>query len=270
MKPWMPDWGAMLAEAPEFSVGGADGYVYLIADAHLGDARAAPEPFLAMLGQLPEARAIVFLGDLFKVWLALPKYWNSDVRAVIEGFRRLREAGSEIVFVVGNREYFLPKNPDTAARRGLPFDRIIHEAAVMEWAGRRLGLTHGDLVNREDSQYLKWRRFSRGWPMEAAFRALPGAVARRIASRLERSLANPNQESKLSYPLHGLQAFAGEAMQGLDGYFIGHFHRDEEIRPAGSVAEDGGAVLRILPDWFSTRRVLRLDEKGGMETLEFS
>jgi len=27
--------------------------------------------------------------------------------------------------------------------------------------GRRYGLTHGDLVNRRDAQYLRWRRFSR-------------------------------------------------------------------------------------------------------------
>ena len=270
MAKWRPDWRLLMETAPHLEVKANAGFVYLIADSHLGDQRSPAEAFLAMLERLPDASLVVFMGDLFKVWLALPKFWDAQARALLAGFERLRASGVPIWFVVGNREYFLPKNLETAARRGLPFDQIVHEAAVMEWAGRRYGLTHGDLVNREDSQYLKWRRLSRGWPMEAAFRALPGAVARRIASGLERSLSNTNQQIKISYPLHELQAFAAEAMDGLDGYFIGHFHRDEEIRPPGSVEGDGGPVLRIAPDWFSTRKVLRLDREGGVETLDFS
>ena len=264
MKPWMPDWGAMLAEAPEFSVGGADGYVYLIADAHLGDARAAPEPFLAMLGQLPEARAIVFLGDLFKVWLALPKYWNSDVRAVIEGFRRLREAGSEIVFVVGNREFLLPRSDAAVQNLGLPFDHVVHGMCVVEWGGRRYGLTHGDVVNRGDRQYLRWRRFSRGPLVSGAFRAMPGPVARGIAVWLEGALARTNREIKIRYPAAEVSAFAQAVTPGLDGFFIGHFHRDETL-PSGT----GRGFLRIVPDWFSKRAVLRLDAGGETALLSF-
>lgn len=270
MAKWRPDWRLLMETAPHLEVEAKGGFVYLIADSHLGDARSPVEDFLPMLERLDDAALVVFMGDLFKVWLALPKFWDDQARALLAGFERLRAGGAPIWFVVGNREYFLPEDPGTAARRGLPFDRIVHQAAVMEWAGRRYGLTHGDLVNREDSQYLKWRRLSRSWPMEAAFRALPGPLARRIAAGLERSLANTNQQIKIAYPLHELQAFAAEAMEGLDGYFIGHFHRDEEIRPPWSVEEDGGPVLRIVPDWFGTRKVLRLDREGGAEVLAFS
>lgn len=267
MAKWRPDWRLLMETAPHLEVEETAGFVYLVADSHLGDDRSPVADFLTMLGRLDDAALVIFMGDLFKVWLAFPKFWDAQARELLAGFERIRAGGVPIWFIVGNREYFLPKTPGTARRRGLPFDRIVHEAAVMEWAGRRYGFTHGDLVNREDSQYLKWRRFSRGWPMEAAFRALPGAVARRIAAGLERSLANTNQEIKISYPLHELQAFAGEAMGGLDGFFIGHFHRDEEIRPMGTT---DGPVLRIVPDWFSTRRVLRLDSEGKVEALDFS
>lgn len=264
MTRWQPDWRAMMELAPELRVDARDGYVYLIADSHLGDRRAPPEAFLAMLERLHEACLLIFMGDLFKVWLALPKYWDRQARALMTGFERIRAGGVPIWFVVGNREFFLPRDAASARARGLPFDAIIHDAAVMRWETRRYGLSHGDLVNRRDAQYLKWRRLARSGAFEAVFRAIPGPLARRIAAGLERTLASTNQEIKITYPAGELEAFAATVLTGLDGYFIGHFHRDEEIRVPGQ-----DAALRIVPDWFSRKRVLRLDREGNAETLAF-
>jgi UDP-2,3-diacylglucosamine hydrolase len=206
----------------------------------------------------------VFLGDLFKVWLALPAFRDRQADALLAGFRRIRARGVPIWFVVGNREFFLPRDPGALPALGLPFDAVIHDAAVLAWAGRRYGLTHGDLVNREDSQYLKWRRLARSRGCEALFRAIPGPLARRIAIRLERSLAATNREIKIRYPRGELEAFAAAVLEGLDGFFIGHFHRDEEIALPGRPA-----TLRIVPDWFSRRTVLRLHPDGTVEPLVF-
>lgn len=262
---WKPDWGKLRAEALEIQLPPkAGGHVYVIADAHLGDARAEPEDFLAMLARLPKARAIVFLGDLFKVWLAPPKFWNAPVRAVMEGFARLREAGVPIVFVVGNREFLLPADAAGAARLNLPFDWVVHGMAVLSWGGRRYGLTHGDLVNREDAQYLRWRGVSRGRILTFLFRAMPGALARAVANRLEASLANTNQAIKIRYPESELRAFAEAVTPGLDAVLIGHFHRDETFPPA-----PGRGYLRIVPDWFSRKTLLRLDPGGAITKLQF-
>lgn len=263
----MPDWTALLRDALQIAVpevpgeppDGA-GFVYLVADSHLGDARATVPEFVAMLGSLPQARAVVFMGDLFQVWLALPKYWDAQARAVLDGFRALQAAGTRTVFVVGNREFFLPRTPEEARARGLPFDAIVPGAAVLTWAGRRYGLTHGDVISLRDTPYLKWRHFSRGRAFEALFRAMPGGVARRIARRLERAMSTTNREIKIQYPAEELQAFARQALPGLDGYFVGHFHRDEAIAAPGQTA-----TLRIVPDWFSRKTVLRLKRSGEVE-----
>jgi UDP-2,3-diacylglucosamine hydrolase len=265
MANWMPNWRAMMARAPEIQLEAADGFVYLIADSHLGDRRAPPGEFLAMLERLEEPRLVVFLGDLFKVWLALPAYWDDQARAVLAGFARLRAAGTHLVFVVGNREFFLPRDPAEARRRGLPFDAIVHDACVVSWGGRRYGLTHGDVVNRRDRQYLRWRRIARSRTLEALFRLLPGRLARRIAERLEGGMAATNQEIKIQYPRDELEAFAQTVLAGLDGFFIGHFHRDETIPVPG-----GAALLRIVPDWHARRTVLRLHRSGAVESLAFA
>lgn len=264
MAGWRPDWRELMANAPEHGLDGEDGFVYLVADPHLDDRRAPPQAFLAMLEGLERARLIVLLGDLFRVWLALPKFWNQGSLSLLAGLRRIRERGTPLWFVVGNRELFLPRDAGSAAARELPFDAIIHDVGVLRWAGRRYGLTHGDLVNREDARYLKWRRLCRGSALEAVFRAMPGALARRVAEALERSLANTNQEIKVSYPRAELEAFAETVLEGLDGFFIGHFHCEETLTPPGSQAS-----LRIVPDWFSMRRVLRLHPDGKVETLGF-
>jgi UDP-2,3-diacylglucosamine hydrolase len=256
----MPDWNALMRDAVTLSLPDGPGYVYLIADSHLGDVRAPGPEFVAMLRGLKDARAIIFLGDLFQVWLALPKYWDASSRAVLEGFRELQASGTRTVFVVGNREFFLPRTQKSARQRGLPFDWIVPGAAVLQWAGRRYGLTHGDLVNRRDAQYLKWRQFSRGLAFEAVFRAIPGGLARRIAQKLERALSTTNREIKIQYPEDELGAFAQTVLPGLDGFFIGHFHRDEVIAVPGQPA-----TLRIVPDWFSRKVLMRLSSDGTIE-----
>jgi UDP-2,3-diacylglucosamine hydrolase len=261
---WRPDWRRLLAEAPEIPVPEGAGALYVVADAHLGDERSAPEPFLRMLSSLPEARMLVFLGDLFKVWLAPPKFWSAPVRDVIAGFRRVRDAGVPIVFVVGNREFLVPAEGAAARQMGLPFDRIVPGMATLRWGTRRYGLTHGDLVNRQDRAYLKWRRFSRGRLMSGLFRSLPGPVARGIASWLEASLARTNRPIKIRYPEEEVRAFAETVTPGLDGFLIGHFHLDITV-PAAR----GRGFLRIVPDWFSRKAVLRLDPDGEMTVLDF-
>ena len=120
MPAWVPDWNAMLREAPEITVPGRSGYVYIVADAHLGDERAPADEFGDMLRRLPQAAMVVFLGDLFKVWLALPRFWDAQVRTVLDSFHEVRGHGTPIVFVAGNREYFLPRTKAEAAIRGLP------------------------------------------------------------------------------------------------------------------------------------------------------
>jgi UDP-2,3-diacylglucosamine hydrolase len=265
---WMPDWTALMQTAPEIALPAAEGDLYVIADAHLGDVRAPAQTFVDLLDTLPQPAGVVFMGDLFKVWLAIPKYWDVQVRSVLAAFRRLRERGVPVVFVVGNREYFLPTSPQRLARSSLPFDHVIHGAGILHWAGRRYGLSHGDLVNRRDSQYLRWRRLSRSPWFEGLFRALPGGVARRIAERLERALADTNQQIKIQYPQDELEAFAatvlGNAALGdLDGFLLGHFHRDETITVPGHRGS-----LRIVPDWFSHKTLLRMHPDGTSNLVE--
>ena len=62
-----------------------------------------------MLERLPQAQVLICLGDLFKVWLAMPKFWTDAHRRVMDAFRMHRDRGSKVVFVAGNREKLVPR-----------------------------------------------------------------------------------------------------------------------------------------------------------------
>lgn len=240
------------------------GFVYLLADPHLGHHKAPGGTFLHHLSQLPQARMLVLMGDLFMVWLAAPKFWDESIRAVIAGLATLREQGTRIVMVAGNRDYLLPRDGEKARSMGLPFDEVVHGAGLLHWGGRRIGITHGDLVNREDHQYLRWRHYSRSAPVSLLFRAMPGFAANALAKRLERSLAGTNREIKIQYPASELAAFAGVVTEAVDSFYIGHFHLDRIILPPQS-----RTPLRIVPDWLSSKSVLRIDAQGEESLLSF-
>ncbi|MDH4225995.1 MAG: hypothetical protein OEW12_10155, partial [Deltaproteobacteria bacterium] len=253
-------WDELMEDAVSRPLEG-DGYLYLIADSHLGDSRAPEADFVAMLARLEKPVGVVLLGDLFKVWLAPPRFLNPKTALVLDSLQQCRAGGVWVALVVGNREFFVPTAPEKVAGWGLPFDVVADGALLVAWGGRRYGFTHGDLANRQDVRYLRWRRLARGSLLARLFGMLPGFAVRWISRRGEQALGATNREIKISYPRQEVEKFAQRVAKGLDGFFIGHFHKEGEVYPPE------GGVLRMVPDWFSTRKVGRLAPDGTYKVL---
>ena len=261
----IPDWEKMMAEAPALEGLEARGNLYIIADSHLGDRMAPTGEFFQMLESLPDPGTLIFLGDLFRVWLAMPKFWNRKTRKILRGFEALRQKNVRIVFVVGNREYFLPARQEQAERMGLPFDQIVHQACVLNWHSKKIGMSHGDTINRRDINHLRWQRFSRSRTMAIFFRLLPGKIASKLAEWIEFTLAGTNRAIKIQYPLDEIEAFGAAVLPGLDGFLVGHFHRDETLVIPGQKG-----FFRIVPDWHSRKALLRVEPSGTLTRLIYS
>ena len=242
-----------------------EGHLYIVADSHLDLVQAPCSEFVEMLDALPEAQALVCLGDLFKVWLALPKFWTNTHREVMDAFRKQRDKGVEVVFIAGNREKLLPREGGVNLRDPFPFTRLSLSDWRMNWGSLRLAFIHGDTINSRDLQYLRWRAVSNSSPFEAVFRVMPGPMARWIAERLEALLSKTNRELRIEFPEDEVLRFAETHLQGLDHYFVGHFHLDLEIR-----IDNHPGSLRLVPDWLGTRRILRIDPQGRQAALHFS
>ena len=77
-------------------------------------------------------------------------------------------------------------------------------------------------------------------------------------------LVQTNQEYKFHFPEKEIQEFAQSVLPEVDQYFVGHFHVDREIKVEGC-----SGVLRVVPDWLSQRKFIRISAEGEMKVIRF-
>lgn len=240
-------------------VANPQGQLAIVSDCHLGMKQAPVDGFISMLEALKNTQMLVILGDLFKIWLAHPKFWNRDQQRVMRALEQLRQTGCQVVFVIGNREVIFPRQYTDYWKKRYPFDLLVYDALELQWGGIRLGFTHGDLLNPHDANYLKFRAVARGRGFELFFKLFPPAVSQKIAEALENRLASTNQEYKVHFPEAQVWQFAEQVSDKYHHYFCGHFHLDWQRQ------FENGSLFQVVPDWLEQKVVLSLDAQGGLE-----
>jgi UDP-2,3-diacylglucosamine hydrolase len=239
--------------------------VILVADSHLRAEDPDLALFLRLLRQVAAPPAQVYLlGDIFDLWIARQGFELPFHRAVVEEIEALRGAGAHISYVQGNRDYFVRERYAAG-----PFVAVADDALVIEQAGLRIHLAHGDLVNLDDRQYQRWRRFSRSRAVGAAFGALPSGAGLRLSLYLERKFRTTNARYRRGFPEAQAEKYARSAFrEGAQIVVLGHFHeaRSEEYPADGAP----GGRLFVLPGWREDRRYLRIDAAGKVEFVPFA
>lgn len=223
----------------------------LLADLHLGQVEGDWQRFADLVDSLPSRGVgeLVLVGDVFRTLVGLPRFWSSSVRAGLALLARLRQRGVRVVWVEGNRDFFL----DTEAMD--PYrDRFV-PAYGFTAGGRRFLVEHGDLVNRRDRQYLLWRAISKSrWAFWGA-RLIPGPLAQKIVTKTEQALAKTNFSFRRKLPEADLVREARRHFScGVDVVFWGHFHRFWAFAEGPKQAfvvpawQEQGVVVYIEPD----------------------
>ena len=237
----------------------------VLADAHLEALDEELEHFLSFLHscQKTEIQALYLLGDLFNIWIGTAKMELSHQRPVVEKLQTLCEQGIHLVYVEGNRDYFLaPRYLDP------PFHEIAQEATQRDFGQRSIYFSHGDLVNLHDTQYRRWRRFSRNPFIFKLFTLLPQRLAIAFVHKLERSFRQSNQRHKSSFPQDTCQEYAESLWsQGYDTIVLGHFHEQQTLQSSDN---SGNKQLLILPAWKDGHRYLHISPEGACTFQHFS
>lgn len=190
---------------------------------------------------------VVFLGDIFDLWISLPRYEESMQRRFLAWCRHQRQR-REIGFVEGNHEFYV----------------VRRHKHCFTWSsnwGKRRGdvlFVHGDLINREDRNYLRWRKLSKNFIMRTLVRFLPGGP--RLVQKTKAKMKKTNQAFRLGLPKPALVAYARtQGQKGIAQVLVGHFHE--------AFSCEDGARLAVLPDWFADHWISRLEEAcGGIES----
>jgi UDP-2,3-diacylglucosamine hydrolase len=228
----------------------------VLADLHVGQGRDDLERFLAAMEEVRRRGAgeVVFLGDVFRALVGYARFWDPTVRRGLEELASIRRAGSRVVLVEGNRDFFLDA-PDLDPYRDLAGP--VHSFVA---GNRRFLLEHGDLVNRRDRSYRFWRVVSKSAPARLWARLLPKRLAQRIVLGTESRLAQTNFTYRVDLPEADLEAAARRHFAaGVDVVLWGHFHR------AWSLVE-GGKQAHVVPGWMETGAVVWIGDDGGLRS----
>lgn len=245
----------MSGEAHRPSRPGADRLVF-IGDVHLDRDDPDLPAFLDFLRDLGEtSRRIVFLGDLFNLWLGRRELEQPHQTAVVQVLEELRAKGVAIRYLEGNRDFHLAR-----IYAGRAVDEAGDRGVTEEWGGRRFFVAHGDLANVRDRQYRLWRGISRSRLAWGLFNLLPAGSRLRLADSLERRFRSTNLSYKRRFPEAEVREYASRQLaRGHDAVVLGHFHVEREIVLAPPGPE--GRIL-VLPEWKGSRRHLEVDEDG--------
>lgn len=234
------------------------GHSLLIADLHLAPEQpGVTKRFHCFLDQIaPDARALYILGDLFEAWPGDDFADHPYAADILAGLRRLRERGTALRVLHGNRDFLL--GPGFTDRTGAD---LLPDPSRVDLHGTPTLLLHGDSLCTDDVAYQTVRAQVRdpAWQASLLARPLPErlALARQYRAQSETDKAGKALDIMDVNQAAVRQAFRDHACPRM---IHGHTHR-----PARHpLTVDGLAVERwVLPDWTAERGgYLRCDAEG--------
>lgn len=207
-----------------------------------------------------QADALYILGDLFEAWIGddAADDTTDQVAAALAG---LHEQRVPCFFIHGNRDFLLG---DAWARRARL--TLLPDPCVIELAGERVLLMHGDTLCTDDAPYQAFRAQSRAPAWQRDFLGRP--IVQRQAFAAQARAESARYTRSVGEAITDVNADAVEGAlrcHGVRTLIHGHTHR-----PAvHQLALDGAAARRIvLGDWYEHGSVLRADRKDlHLETL---
>jgi UDP-2,3-diacylglucosamine hydrolase len=149
-----------------------------ISDLHLdertADRQAVMERFLRR--HASRAARLFILGDLFNAWIGRKQLDDPHVAELLQAIRRATQAGVEVHFVAGNRDFYGLN--ELAARSGMVTHR---RGFAVDSLGQRVWVCHGHDLCLGDRRTRSAQAVTHARPVEWIFQALPAGLTRFLA-----------------------------------------------------------------------------------------
>jgi UDP-2,3-diacylglucosamine pyrophosphatase LpxH len=223
----------------------------IVTDAHISKARGNHKVFYHMLEAIEKTEHdLIFLGDIFELWVALPRY-ETDIHSKFIAWCLEQKKNRTIGFLEGNHEYYL------ASQRAEAFTWCSNDAWWQDDAGTLY--VHGDQINRSDRNYLLFKKLIKNSVSKYILQYLP--FGPKIADSIKTGLKNSNYEFRIQMPWDEIKFFADNRFaEGADTIFMGHFHQEYCYRNRNQESKK----MFVLPDWLSTQKIT-LFQKDPLE-----
>ena len=217
-----------------------------ISDLHLSDA--APHLEAALVQFLHHERGaatLYVLGDLFEVWIG-----DDDdaplAKRVAAHFAAFAAHGSNVFFMGGNRDFLL--GSAFAKRAG---GELLPETVLIDLAGQKTLLMHGDTLCTDDIDYQAFRKMAHdpAWQVDALSKSL---TERRALAQMIRTMSKDAGSNKAEDIMDVAESAVVEAMQhhGATRLIHGHTHRPR-------AHEHSTGTRWVLGDWWDNGWTLR-------------
>ena len=236
---------------------------YFASDVHLSAERPEiSDRFLRFLERVKDdGRRLFLLGDIFDLWVGPKQTRLPYVGPILAKLRELTHEGIEVHYLAGNRDF----NFDARVNGGPP-PRRLPEVLSVESHGRRLFLTHGDLLCTGDRAYRRARRIGRSIPVRAAFAgmslALSTFLSRGYRRLSERTVARkPRRETAVDFA-----RVRTHLLHGHDAVVCGHVHRGARYRV--DLPDRRAGEFITLGDW-RREGVYLVSRPGSMNLRKF-
>ena len=217
----------------------------LISDLHLTEERPeANERFIALLEQKGRAAdALYILGDFFEYWIGdddLAEPFNAVVAGLLKDLTR---RGVPVYLMHGNRDFLIGEG--FCAETG---STLLQDPTVVDIAGVKTLLMHGDTLCTDDLDYQTWRRKARDPAFQAAFLAKPLDERRQQVHQMrEKSKQVVQEKTAEIMDVNDEAVRAALRSHGVRRLIHGHTHRPGRH----AIEVDGKRCERwVLPDWY--------------------
>ncbi len=197
--------------------------IYLTSDVHLGAvSRERERSFLRWLEHAgASAERIILNGDLFDFWFEYGSVIPRGHTRVLGALAALVDAGVPVVFMGGNHDWWGGSYLEQEV--GLTF---LRDPVVLDLAGRRTFLAHGDGLGRGDLAYRALRLILRSRATRFAFRWLHPDLGARVARGVSQTddHGTTNAERNRTKALEEWGVAKLRAEPDLDLVILGHAH----------------------------------------------
>lgn len=231
--------------------------VIFISDLHLCASRPAiTAAFLDfLLTRAVQAKALYILGDLFEYWAGDDDIADAFHEAIITAFRKATDAGLNILFMHGNRDFLLAD--DFCRMTGLT---LLQDPTMIDLYGKKALLSHGDHLCVDDIAYQQFRTQVRDSTWQKTFLNQPLQLRKNQIEAIR--IRSEQEKSQKSMDIMDVNAEAVNALlreHQPDLLIHGHTHRPNRH----TIHLDGKTITRwVLGDWYEQGSYLACDKDG--------
>ena len=200
---------------------------------------------------------LYILGDWFNAWIG-DDYTAAWLDEVVARLKQFSQAGNQIYFIVGNRDFALgQKFLDQFSGQLLPDVYTLHIGS------QQVRLEHGDALCTDDVTYQKFRKIIRNPIILGILKKTPLAFRQKLAQGFRKKSQQANQVK--SYDVMDVNADAvSQALQHADVLIHGHTHRP-------NIHNEHGKPRIVLGDWRTdAAQILVVEPNQALATWQLS